>query len=322
MKQRMEAAEEASKPYAHSCEALAHARPSPFYPLSIDRQTKGTDRSFFRRPLAPGLISFTSTESKQLLKDVLLETGSSSSFYDIMHAFDVQSDPASCGLASLAISLNALGVSFPHRFRTGSPDSARRAGEHSPVTEEDILCFVKEADRARVRAGVGLEELAGFAAMVPGAHARVVHGSAADAGGGGDAFAASLRVALAATARWSAPGAAAVPGAVDAPLVGSGRGVVLLNFSRSLYRPPPPPPPPLPLHHHISPFLAPSLPYTLPSLHHVIAFPPSYRPLQHSPSFPFLPSLPSLLPSLPSLPFLPFPPFPPFPPFSSLPPQH
>jgi hypothetical protein len=231
VQQRIEASIESAKPAAHWCEGLALARPSPFYPLICDRQPRNSNRSFFRRPLAPGLIPFGSPESKSLLKEVLQQLGTSASFYDIMHAFDVQSDPASCGLASLAIALNAIGVSIPDT----------RPDRHHPslVTEEAILdAYVSEADRPRVRAGVDLDELTALAGKAPGARVRAVRG-----GGGDGALEAPLRAALAATAQWpSSPSPRGATGAAQtlaASSVGgtgpaAARSVVVLNFSRFL----------------------------------------------------------------------------------------
>ncbi|KAJ3026452.1 UNVERIFIED_CONTAM: hypothetical protein HDU68_005627 [Siphonaria sp. JEL0065] len=65
--------------------------------------------TFYRRKLPPILTSFNSAEGKQLLKECL-SRGSAESFLQLSGNLTHQSEPAYCGLGSLAIVLNALEV--------------------------------------------------------------------------------------------------------------------------------------------------------------------------------------------------------------------
>lgn len=66
-------------------------------------------RSFYRRELPVDLISFTSTEGRLLFKDAL-EAGTIENYFNLVGNFTSQSEPAYCGLGSLAMVLNAMEV--------------------------------------------------------------------------------------------------------------------------------------------------------------------------------------------------------------------
>ena len=73
-------------------------------------------------------------QGKVLLKEALAEGdgGGASAFFEVMSKFEMQKEPVSCGLASLAISLNVLHMS-PWRGEGASNTVA------NPVTEDEIL---------------------------------------------------------------------------------------------------------------------------------------------------------------------------------------
>ncbi|GAB4841059.1 Glutathione gamma-glutamylcysteinyltransferase 3 [Ancistrocladus abbreviatus] len=65
---------------------------------------------FYRRTLpSPPAIEFSSPEGKQLFKEAL-ENGHTEGFFKLISYYQTQSEPAYCGLASLALVLNALAI--------------------------------------------------------------------------------------------------------------------------------------------------------------------------------------------------------------------
>jgi len=72
----------------------------------------------YRRPLPPGLISFASPEGRAVF-DSAREEGGLEAFFPLIEQFHTQSEPAFCGLGSLVVVLNALGVD-PQRVWQGS----------------------------------------------------------------------------------------------------------------------------------------------------------------------------------------------------------
>ena len=225
---RTETAHVEAKAMAHWCEALAFARPSPFSPYTCERQPRGQrQRSFFRRPLSEGLIAFSTAEGRRLLKESILDDGSSSSFVEIMTQFDTQSNPLSCGLASLAMAFNILGKRLPsdsaitHQSSVSACDHPTPLPHHAGfVTEGGILhSLVEEGLRERIRCGgVSLAELAEMASRMEGLRIRVVHGGAPRTAAASEE---PLRELLEASTRWGLPRKALPP------------TVLILNFSRS-----------------------------------------------------------------------------------------
>ncbi len=74
--------------------------------------------TWYRRPLPELLIPFSSDTGRALFREAL-EAGHLETFFPLIEQFHTQSDPAFCGLASLVMSLNALGVD-PGRVWRGS----------------------------------------------------------------------------------------------------------------------------------------------------------------------------------------------------------
>lgn len=65
--------------------------------------------SFYRRPLPPPLVSFASDEGRALFRESLAE-GNLEGWFSLAEQFHTQADPAFCGLGTLVVALNALGV--------------------------------------------------------------------------------------------------------------------------------------------------------------------------------------------------------------------
>jgi len=63
----------------------------------------------YRRPLPPALIPFSSEVGRALFREAL-DAGQLEAFFPLIEQFHTQSDPAFCGLGSLVMVLNALGV--------------------------------------------------------------------------------------------------------------------------------------------------------------------------------------------------------------------
>jgi glutathione gamma-glutamylcysteinyltransferase len=66
-------------------------------------------QSHYRRPLPEALVSFSSPDGRQLFREAL-DAGHMAAFFPLIEQFHTQADPAYCGLASLVMALNALGV--------------------------------------------------------------------------------------------------------------------------------------------------------------------------------------------------------------------
>lgn len=65
--------------------------------------------STHRRPLPPTLVPFSSEPGRALFREAL-HSGHLEAFFPLIEQFHTQSDPAFCGLGSLVMVLNALGV--------------------------------------------------------------------------------------------------------------------------------------------------------------------------------------------------------------------
>lgn len=66
-------------------------------------------QSLYRRPLPPALVPFASPAGRALF-DEARATGGMEAFFQLIEQFHTQADPAFCGLGSLVVALNALGV--------------------------------------------------------------------------------------------------------------------------------------------------------------------------------------------------------------------
>ncbi len=65
--------------------------------------------SLYRRPLPPMLVAFASPEGRALF-DAARSSGGMESFFALIEQFHTQADPAFCGLGTLVVALNTLGV--------------------------------------------------------------------------------------------------------------------------------------------------------------------------------------------------------------------
>ncbi|CAO2199492.1 unnamed protein product [Urochloa humidicola] len=76
-----------------------------------------TVASLYRRVLpSPPAVDFTSPEGKHLFSEAL-EGGTMEGFFPLVSCFQTQSEPAFCGLASLAVVLNALAIDPGRRWK-------------------------------------------------------------------------------------------------------------------------------------------------------------------------------------------------------------
>lgn len=68
-----------------------------------------SDQGFYRRPLPAALVPFASPEGRRLFREALAE-GNLEGWFALAEQFHTQADPAFCGLGTLVVALNALGV--------------------------------------------------------------------------------------------------------------------------------------------------------------------------------------------------------------------
>lgn len=110
-----------SLPYPHPPPPPA-AYPSPFpQPHDVDRQPQTTaepagGQTFYRRELPKHLHSFTSKSGRALFKECVA-SGNAEIYFSLSGNFTTQSEPAFCGLGSLAMVLNALTVDPGRRWK-------------------------------------------------------------------------------------------------------------------------------------------------------------------------------------------------------------
>lgn len=91
-------------------EALVRMTESERSPAETNRNESAVMAiSFYRRPLPPDCIALDSTQGRQLFERSLL-AGRAEPFLPLVSQFTTQSEPAFCGLGSLAMVLNALQV--------------------------------------------------------------------------------------------------------------------------------------------------------------------------------------------------------------------
>lgn len=123
--------------------------------------------SWYRRPLPDALIPFSSVRGRALFREAL-EAGTLESFFPLIEQFHTQADPAFCGLASLVMALNALGI---------DPGRAWR-GPWRWFSEELLDCCTP-LERVQQK-GISIEELACLA-RCNGANAVVARAEEASA---------------------------------------------------------------------------------------------------------------------------------------------
>jgi glutathione gamma-glutamylcysteinyltransferase len=116
-------------------------------------------QSLYRRPLPEAFVAFASDEGRALFREALGE-GYLEGFFALVEQFHTQADPAFCGLASLVVVLNTLGVD-PGRLWKGP----------WRWYSEELLDCCAPLERVRQR-GVSLDELACLA-RCNGAQVRV-----------------------------------------------------------------------------------------------------------------------------------------------------
>jgi glutathione gamma-glutamylcysteinyltransferase len=135
--------------------------------------------TLYRRPLPDAAVAFSSPEGRRLFADALA-AGGLEGYFPLAEQFHTQSDPAFCGLGSLVVALNALGID-PGRLWKGP----------WRWFAEDLLDCCVPLSEVRER-GIDLDEL-GCLAGCNGAEATVRRPDAADL--------ASWRAALVSAAR-------------------------------------------------------------------------------------------------------------------------
>src|SRR4051794_16254390 len=68
-----------------------------------------SDNTLYRRPLPADTIAFSSPDGRQVFAEALA-TGGLDGYFPLAEQFHTQSDPSFCGLGSLVVALNALGI--------------------------------------------------------------------------------------------------------------------------------------------------------------------------------------------------------------------
>lgn len=103
--------------------------------------------TLYRRPLPEDLVPFSSARGRALFRDALA-SGWLEGYFPLAEQFHTQADPAFCGLGSLVVALNALGVDPGRLWK----------GPWRWYSEELLDCCVA-LDLVRAR-GITLDELA------------------------------------------------------------------------------------------------------------------------------------------------------------------
>src|SRR5687768_4068154 len=103
--------------------------------------------TLYRRPLPAETVAFASPEGRRLFREALADDGLDG-YFPLAEQFHTQADPAFCGLGSLVVALNALGVD-PGRLWKGP----------WRWFAEDLLDCCVPLDEIR-RRGLDLDELA------------------------------------------------------------------------------------------------------------------------------------------------------------------
>lgn len=138
----------------------------------------GMPETLYRRPLPSDAIAFSSAEGRQVFAEAL-SAGGLAGYFPLAEQFHTQSDPAFCGLGSLVVALNALGIDPGRLWK----------GPWRWFAEELLDCCVPLAE-IRKR-GLDIDELACLG-RCNGADVRVTRGDASNLG--------ALRAAVAAAA--------------------------------------------------------------------------------------------------------------------------
>jgi len=120
--------------------------------------------TLYRRPLPSEAIAFSSADGRRVFAEALA-TGGLEGYFPLAEQFHTQSDPAFCGLGSLVVALNALGIDPGRLWK----------GPWRWFSEELLDCCVPLAE-VRKR-GLDVEELACLA-RCNGAEVQLVRGDA------------------------------------------------------------------------------------------------------------------------------------------------
>lgn len=104
-------------------------------------------KSLYRRPLPPTLVAFGSPQGRRLFDEARAE-GGMEAFFALIEQFHTQSEPAFCGLGTLVVALNALGIDPERLWR----------GPWRWFSEELLDCCTP-LDRVRAQ-GISLDEFA------------------------------------------------------------------------------------------------------------------------------------------------------------------
>jgi glutathione gamma-glutamylcysteinyltransferase len=118
--------------------------------------------TLYRRPLPSEAIAFSSLDGRQLFTEALSD-GGLDGYFRLAEQFHTQSDPAFCGLGSLVVALNALGIDPGRLWK----------GPWRWFSEELLDCCVPLAEVQR--RGLDVEELACLA-RCNGAEVELVRG--------------------------------------------------------------------------------------------------------------------------------------------------
>lgn len=137
---------EAIAPVAHSS--------SPSASPNLNRMPPESQPSFFKRELPALCTDFASPAGRQLFTQALSE-GYLEAYFKISQHLSAQSDPAFCGLATLTVALNALGID-PMRKWKGRQGYWR-------FWSDDMLDCCRTLDDVR-KQGITLEEFRCLAA--------------------------------------------------------------------------------------------------------------------------------------------------------------
>lgn len=125
-----------------------------------------SEQTLYRRPLPENAIAFASSEGRRVFAEALAQ-GGLGGYFPLAEQFHTQSDPAFCGLGSLVVALNALGIDPGRLWK----------GPWRWFAEDLLDCCVPLAT-VRER-GLDLGEL-GCLARCNGAHVEVAHADARD----------------------------------------------------------------------------------------------------------------------------------------------
>jgi glutathione gamma-glutamylcysteinyltransferase len=122
--------------------------------------------TLYRRPLPPDTIAFSSPEGRQMFAEALA-AGGLDGYFPLAEQFHTQSDPSFCGLGSLVVALNALGIDPGRLWK----------GPWRWFAEDLLDCCVPLAEVQK--RGLDIDELSCLA-RCNGAEVEMVRADAAD----------------------------------------------------------------------------------------------------------------------------------------------